>query len=188
MPDAKPRTVAEIMSTPVVTAEPGETIATVAARMRERRVGSVVVVDDRTRGGDPHRTRSRAHRVRGCRPVARSGRRLDDPRARRGRSRRARRRRVRQPVGARLPPHPGGRRQAARRHRVDARPHADRADPTGGVTGARGAQGPRRCRRRRDRDRRRTGARGLLPLPPVLGGRPRREANARRRLVPPLRR
>jgi citrate synthase len=45
MPDAKPRTVAEIMSTPVVTAEPGETIATVATRMRERRVGSVVVVD-----------------------------------------------------------------------------------------------------------------------------------------------
>ena len=45
MSDAKPRTVAEIMSAPVVTAEPGETIATVAARMRERKVGSVVVVD-----------------------------------------------------------------------------------------------------------------------------------------------
>jgi citrate synthase len=45
MPPVKPRSVAEIMSTPVVTAEPRETIATVAARMRERRVGSVVVVD-----------------------------------------------------------------------------------------------------------------------------------------------
>ena len=45
MPDPKPRTVAEIMSTPVVTAEPGETIATVATRMRDRHVGSVVVVD-----------------------------------------------------------------------------------------------------------------------------------------------
>lgn len=39
------RTVASIMSQPVVTAAPGETIAEAAGRMRELRVGSVVVVD-----------------------------------------------------------------------------------------------------------------------------------------------
>ena len=39
------RTVADIMSTPVVSATASETIATAAARMREQRVGSVVIVD-----------------------------------------------------------------------------------------------------------------------------------------------
>jgi len=44
---AKPKTraVSEIMSHPVVTASPSETVAEVAARMRERGVGSVVVVE-----------------------------------------------------------------------------------------------------------------------------------------------
>jgi citrate synthase len=45
-PDGRARTVADIMSRPVVTAAAEETIATTAARMRERRVGSAVVVDD----------------------------------------------------------------------------------------------------------------------------------------------
>ena len=46
MPEGpKGRTVAELMSAPPVTALPSETIAEVAARMDERRVGSVVVVD-----------------------------------------------------------------------------------------------------------------------------------------------
>jgi citrate synthase len=40
------RTVAEVMSSPPVTAVPSETIAEAAARMVERRVGSVIVVDD----------------------------------------------------------------------------------------------------------------------------------------------
>ncbi len=44
--DGRARTVADIMSQPVVTASPEETIAATAARMRERRVGSVVVVED----------------------------------------------------------------------------------------------------------------------------------------------
>jgi citrate synthase len=39
------RTVSEVMSSPVVTAAPDETVAQIAARMRERTVGSVVVVD-----------------------------------------------------------------------------------------------------------------------------------------------
>jgi citrate synthase len=39
------RTVAEVMSAPVVTASPDETVAEAAGRMGERRVGSVVVVD-----------------------------------------------------------------------------------------------------------------------------------------------
>jgi citrate synthase len=42
---AKVRTVGDIMSHPVVTAEPAETIAEVGRRMREMRVGSVVVVE-----------------------------------------------------------------------------------------------------------------------------------------------
>jgi citrate synthase len=44
---AKTRTVGDIMSHPVVTAEPSETIAGVGGRMREHRVGSVIVVDGR---------------------------------------------------------------------------------------------------------------------------------------------
>ena len=39
------RTVADLMSAPVVTATPDESVAAVAERMRERRVGSVVVVE-----------------------------------------------------------------------------------------------------------------------------------------------
>jgi CBS domain-containing protein len=39
-------TVAELMSTPVITAAPEETLADAAARMREKHVGSVVVVQD----------------------------------------------------------------------------------------------------------------------------------------------
>jgi citrate synthase len=41
----KVRTVADVMSAPVVTAAPSETIADVAGRMAESKVGSVVVVD-----------------------------------------------------------------------------------------------------------------------------------------------
>ncbi len=40
------RTVADIMSRPVVTADPAETVAVVAARMEEHHVGSVVVVEN----------------------------------------------------------------------------------------------------------------------------------------------
>jgi citrate synthase len=46
---AAERTVADIMSTPVVTAQPAETISTVAQRMHDHRVGSVVVVDSADR-------------------------------------------------------------------------------------------------------------------------------------------
>ena len=50
MPDTRTpapgeRTVADVMSHPVVTAQPAETLAVAADRMRERRVGSVVVID-----------------------------------------------------------------------------------------------------------------------------------------------
>jgi len=41
----KGRTVAELMSSPPVTALPSDTVAEVAARMDEGRVGSVIVVD-----------------------------------------------------------------------------------------------------------------------------------------------
>ena len=43
--EGKARTVADIMSRPVVTATADETVATAGARMRDSRVGSVVVVD-----------------------------------------------------------------------------------------------------------------------------------------------
>ena len=51
MPDSSPdatkreRIVGDIMSHPVVTARPAETLAEAATRMRERKVGSVVVID-----------------------------------------------------------------------------------------------------------------------------------------------
>ena len=43
---AKTRTVGDIMSTPVVVAAPDDKVAEAAARMREQRVGSVIVVDE----------------------------------------------------------------------------------------------------------------------------------------------
>jgi citrate synthase len=42
---AAERTVADVMSAPVVTAQPAETIASVAQRMHDHRVGSVVIID-----------------------------------------------------------------------------------------------------------------------------------------------
>src|SRR5687768_5542254 len=47
MPDDVPkvRTVGELMSSPVVTALPDDTVAAAAARMRDHGVGSLVVVD-----------------------------------------------------------------------------------------------------------------------------------------------
>jgi citrate synthase len=46
---ANARTVADIMSRPVVTAQPSEPIADAAVRMREKKVGSVVVIDSAER-------------------------------------------------------------------------------------------------------------------------------------------
>jgi citrate synthase len=46
MTDGSTRTVADLMSTPVITATPAETLADAAGRMREKHVGSVVVVQD----------------------------------------------------------------------------------------------------------------------------------------------
>lgn len=43
------RTVADVMSRPVVTAQPAETVAVAAQRMREGKVGSVVVIDSDNR-------------------------------------------------------------------------------------------------------------------------------------------
>jgi citrate synthase len=42
---SKARTVADLMSRPVVTAQPAETVAVVAQRMRDHKVGSAVVID-----------------------------------------------------------------------------------------------------------------------------------------------
>ena len=118
--------VTEIMSRPVVTATPTETVAAAASRMGEQGVGSVVVTEGERAVGilterdlvrvasagveasteavatwmtpEPDSVGSR-HRGRGC---------------------------VRQPGGARVPPHPRRRRRAPRRPGLDARPHASR--------------------------------------------------------------
>src|SRR3954470_1045180 len=45
IPAPSERTIADVMSAPVVTAQPAETLAVAAQRMHDRRVGSVVVVD-----------------------------------------------------------------------------------------------------------------------------------------------
>ena len=44
-PSPGERTVADVMSRPVVTAQPAETVAVAAQRIRDKRVGSVVVID-----------------------------------------------------------------------------------------------------------------------------------------------
>ncbi|HWS45964.1 MAG TPA: CBS domain-containing protein, partial [Acidimicrobiia bacterium] len=44
-PSSGERTVADVMSRPVVTAQPAETVAAAAQRMHDHRVGSVVVID-----------------------------------------------------------------------------------------------------------------------------------------------
>jgi len=44
---AKVRLVADVMTSDPLTAEPSETVAEATARMRDRKVGSVVVVDGR---------------------------------------------------------------------------------------------------------------------------------------------
>ena len=77
MPDSTPdatkreRIVGDIMSHPVVTARPAETVAEAATRMRERKVGSVVV-DRRRRATDRH-----PHRARPGPPRGRRRRRVD---------------------------------------------------------------------------------------------------------------
>ena len=65
-----------------------------------------------------------------------------------------------------------------RGRRLAARPDAGRPDRAG-----RRAPRPEGRGRRRHRGRRRPRARGLLPLPPVLGGRPRRAPAARGRVA-----
>ena len=180
MPDSTPdatkreRTVGDIMSHPVVTARPAET--------RRRRRGPHARAQGRLgrrhrrrrpRDRHPHRTRHDPPRGRRLRRVDREGVGVDD----RGPDT------VAPDVEARaafasLSEHgyrhiPVVDDDAARRHRVDARPHAHRDDPARRGPGARGAEGPRRRRRRRHDRRRRPRPRGLLPLPPVQRGRPR---------------
>ncbi len=152
--------------------------------MREQGVGSVVVVDDERAVGIL--TERDLVRIAAAGVGTRDRRRLDDARPRLGRARRRGDDRVREPRRARLPAHPGRRRRPARRHRVDARPDAHRADPAGREPRARGAARSRRRRRRRDHDRRRARPRRLLPLPPVQRGRARRDALDRGRVVPAL--
>ena len=102
---------------------------------------------------------------------------MDDRRSRHGRPRRRSARRVRDASSEHGYRHiPVVDDDAARRHRLDARPHAHRDDPAGRGPGPRGPEGPRRRRRRRDDRRRRPRPRRLLPLPPVQRGRPRASA------------
>ncbi len=179
---ATERTVADLMSQPVVTAQPAETVAVAAQRMREHKVGSVVVVDhdDRAIGILTERDMIRLAAAGSDASTAKVSEWMTG-RSRHDRSRRRSARRVREPGRARLPAHPGRRRRRrerrheARRHRVDARPHARRDDPARRRAGARGAEGSRRRRRRRHHRRRRARPRRLLPLPPVQRRRPRED-------------
>ena len=154
------RTVAEVMSRPAITADADESVAAATSRMRDRGVGSVVVVEgDKPIGILTERDLVRfavgRRRRRGL-----LGLRVDDPRPVHLRVQRVVRRCVRSTFGARFPPHPRGRRRHVGRHRLDARPHARRehrarvlARPDGGAAGA------GRRDRRRDRGRRRPRAR-----------------------------
>ena len=185
---AKTRTVGDIMSTPVIVAAPDDKVAEAAARMREQRVGSVVVVDDSRPGRHPDRARPRAHRRRRRRHRDRDRPRLDDREPRLGRARR-RRGRPRSPAS----PQHGYRhipvvdhdevvgivsmRDLMRIAQIQPAENLAHEIPRGleGVVVA------------ETDDRRRARPRRLLPLPPVQRGRARREALARGRLVPDVR-
>ena len=195
MPDAtsdgtkRERTVGDIMSRPVVTARPAETLADAATRMRERHVGSVVVVDadERAIGILTERDMIRIAAAGADASTAKVSEWMTaDPDT------------VGPDVEARAAFATPRRSTAtgtsrwsttaARRHRVDARPHAHRDDPARRGPGPRGAEGSRRRRRRRDDRRRRARPRRLLPLPPVQRDRPRAQPAARRRLAAHVRR
>ena len=183
-----PTTVAEAMTQDVVTAEPGETLATVAERMRDHRVGSAVVVErnhpvgivterdllrataagavpetttvDDWMAGDPEC-------VEPDRPIDQAWRQLSE----RGY------RHIPVVVGDELKGIISMRDLMALAHLRPAdeppRPGARRAQGRGG---------------RPDRARRRPRDRGLLPLPPVRGARPGRDAHLRGRRPPADRR
>ena len=185
------RTVADVMTQPVVTAQPAETVAVAAQRMRDRRVGSVVVIDhdDRAIGILTERDMIRLAAAGSDASTAKVSEWMTgdpdtigpDVEARAAFARLAEH-------GYRHIPVVDGTAPAeARRHRLDARPHARRDDPARRRAGARGPEGPRRRRRRRHDRRRRARPRRLLPLPPVQRRRPREDAPARRRLVPAVR-
>ena len=183
------RTVADLMSAPVVTATAGETVADGGERMSDKKVGSVVVVDaDRPVGILTERdlvriaARRRRHRHRdACGEWM-----TPEPRLRRARRRR------RRAAFASLAEH--GYRHipvvdddalvgiVSMRDLMRIAP-----DPAGREARPRGPARARGRRRRRDDDRRRPRPRRLLPLPPVQRRRARREAHARGRLVPDVR-
>ena len=182
------RTVAEVMSSPAITAHSSETVAEVSKRMAEQKKGSVVIVDgERPIGILTERDLVRFNAT-GAAAARHQGQRVDDAA---GRLRRAR------PLGAggvprvrraRLPPPPRGRRRQARRRRVAAGADGRGADPAGGApVEHRGAARARGRDRGRDLGRRRPRPRGLLPLPPVQRRRAGRQAAARGRVAPAVR-
>ena len=184
------RTVGELMSSPVVTAEPAETVADASARMRDAGVGSVVVVDSTQRAVGILTERDLV-RFAAAGDAARATKvsewMTEDP-ATVGPD---------VPVGeafavalrARLPPHPGGRRRQSVVGIVSLRDllkiaaiepvtHPGHMEAPKGLAGVIVAETV---------DRRRPGPGGLLPLPPVLGDGPGREALAGGRLAPDVR-
>ncbi len=112
---------------------------------------------------------------------------MDDPAARHDQPGRGDHRGLARVQRAGLPPHPGGQRHGARRHRDDAGPHAGVAAATHARRRHRRPPGLEGRGRHRDRGRRRPWVRGLLPLPPVLGRGAGRATSARGRLVPHVR-
>ena len=181
------------MTQPVVTAQPAETVAVAAQRMRDGSVGSVVVIDhdDRAIGILTERDMIRLAAAGSDASTAKVSEWMTGDPDTIGPDVEAR------AAFARLAEHGyrhipvvdgTGTGAEARRHRVDARPHARRDDPARRRAGARGPEGSRGRRRRRHDRRRRARPRGLLPLPPVQRRRPREDAPDRRRLAPDVRR
>ncbi len=185
---AKTRTVGDIMSTPVIVASPDDKVAEAAARMREQRVGSVVVVDgsrpsgilterDLVRiaaaGADTGAATVRDWMTANPDSVAPDVDAAD---------------RVRQPLrstGTATSRSSTTTRSSASSRcatscasRRSSRPRTSPTRSPAGLEGVVVAETD---------DRRRARARRLLPLPPVQRGRARGEALARRRLVPHVR-
>ena len=179
-----PTAVQELMSSPPVTCPADATLSEATALMDGRQIGSVVVTDRHGGGRHPHRAGPAPGVGHRRRPPRRAGPALDDRRPRRARPGRRGGRGLVRPHPPPLPPSPGGRPRRPGRRGVHPRPagawprsdRPRRPAPTSpgaskGVVVAETSVGDVR------------GAGGLLPLPAVLGHRPRRPPIPRGRLA-----
>ncbi len=175
-----PTVVRDLMSSPAVTCEAGTSLAGAARAMRDAGIGSVIVTErGKVAGILTERDLLRAAAA-ATTATGRDRRDVDDRQPRRARPRRGGRRRLDQPGAPPVPASAGGRRPRTRGRGVAARPHGRGAPAPRRRARDRDPRRARGCRGGGDRRRRRPRRGGLLPLPPVLGGRPRGDGDRSR--------